>query len=707
MSFLTPLYALGLSAIVAPIVFHLIRRLPRGEVPFSSLMFLAPTPPRLTRRSRLDHLLLLLLRVAALCLLAFAFARPFLRQAARLDFGDQERRRIAVLIDTSASMRRGDLWPRAIASARKVIADCRPADQLAVFAFDAATHPLLSFHESTTLDPARRQAVALALLDRLAPSWGGTNLGQALVDAVAAIGDVADTSEKAGRMPRRIVLISDLPQGSRLEALGNFEWPTDVELDLKTVSESSSNAGLERLADSVEAGPGGDALARRVRVFNDSTSRQDRFELCWVDQRGNETDKPIDVYVPAGESRVVRVPRPAAASSPRSLRLKGDANGFDNTLYFADTKREDATVLYVGADRADDPAGLLYFLERVFLDTPRRKVTVVAQGPAPVLTWEPDHPPPLVVLTAETTAENIGRLKDYMRKGGTLLYVLTAPERAGTLAALADAPGANVEEAAPGRDLDLMLGEIAFDHPLFAPLAAAQFNDFTKIHFWKYRRLNEQALESARVLARFENRDPAVVEKSAGKGKLVVLASGWQPADSQLGRSSKFVPLLSALLDERDPRLAGDENHVVFDRVPLPAAADSAQALVVHRPDGESDTVPRGGTFFAETDQPGLYTVDTPDGARAFAVNLDPLESKTAPLHVESLEQFGCRLADHSPKKVSQEQLRQMYNMELENRQKLWRWLILAAIGVLIVETWLAAHTQERRRPSGAEALVT
>src|SRR5262245_64480000 len=98
MSLLAPLYALGLLAISAPIVFHLIRRSPKGEVPFSSLMFLAPTPPRLTRRSRLENWLLLLLRAAALGLLAFAFARPFLRQAARLDFDDDERRRIAILI---------------------------------------------------------------------------------------------------------------------------------------------------------------------------------------------------------------------------------------------------------------------------------------------------------------------------------------------------------------------------------------------------------------------------------------------------------------------------------------------------------------------------------------------------------------------------------------------------------------------------------
>ena len=59
MSFLTPLYILGLAAVAAPIVFHLIRRSPKGDVPFSSLMFLSPTPPRLTRRSRLDNWLLL------------------------------------------------------------------------------------------------------------------------------------------------------------------------------------------------------------------------------------------------------------------------------------------------------------------------------------------------------------------------------------------------------------------------------------------------------------------------------------------------------------------------------------------------------------------------------------------------------------------------------------------------------------------------
>ena len=50
MSFLAPLFMLGALAVAAPVLFHLIRRSPQGRMPFSSLMFLSPSPPR-ERRS--------------------------------------------------------------------------------------------------------------------------------------------------------------------------------------------------------------------------------------------------------------------------------------------------------------------------------------------------------------------------------------------------------------------------------------------------------------------------------------------------------------------------------------------------------------------------------------------------------------------------------------------------------------------------------
>ncbi|MCA1684962.1 MAG: BatA domain-containing protein, partial [Planctomycetia bacterium] len=678
-------YILGALTVAAPIVFHLIRRLPKGEVPFGSLMFLSPTPPRLNRRSRLDNLLLLVLRAAALCLLALAFARPFLRQPARPDPGDVERRRVAVVIDTSASLRRGDLWPKAQALAAEAIAGCRPGDQLAVFAFGASTLPLLGFEESKTLDPARRRAVAGALVRRLSPSWHPTDLGQALVDAVAAVEDVTDPTEKSGRVPRRVVLISDLQQGSRLDALGDFEWPSDVELELRTVSDTRPNVGLQWLTDATETPAAGAPL--RVRVSSDPGSRQELFTLAWVDDKGRDTGKPVAVYVPPGESRVVSVPQ---ANDASSLRLSGDAHAFDNTLFLAPERKDVATVVYLGTDAADDPAGMLYYLNRVFEDSTRRGVTIVSRSPAAELTLEKARSTPLVVLTSETTPANSARLRTYALGGGTVLAVVAAPGRAAAIAAVADVAPWDAAEAAVGRDT--LLGEIAFEHPMFAPLAGAQFNDFTKIHFWKYRRIPDKALGDARVLARFEGGDAAVVEKPVGKGRLVVLASGWGPADSQLARSSKFVPLMSALLDGRDPQPADTGGHRVGDRVALPGGDEADKGRVVRKPDGATVEVPAGDGFFGETDQPGVYTVDTPEGPRAFAVNLDPSEGKTTPMHVETLEQFGCRVASRTPKAADPEHRRQLQNVELEGRQKLWRWLTLSAIGVLIVETWLAGR---------------
>ena len=192
-----------------------------------------------------------------------------------------------------------------------------------------------------------------------------------------------------------------------------------------------------------------------------------------------------------------------------------------------------------------------------------------------------------------------------------------------------------------------------------------------------------------------------MIEKPLGKGRLVILASGWSPADSQLARSSKFVPLMSALLESPNAGPDLSANHLVQERVTLPEGA-----FTVRRPDGSTTRLAPGTSTFDQTDTPGVYAVETTKGGREFAVNLDPSESKTAPLPVETLEQFGCRLAMNASRLENErEMMRQMQNAELEGRQKLWRPLILAVISVLIVETWLAGW-QGRTRPTHAEAPV-
>src|SRR5262245_26320955 len=135
MSFLAPLFLLGSLAVALPLVFHLIRRTTRERAPFSSLMFLQSTPPRLTRRSKLEHILLLILRCSVLCLFALGFARPFLKSPALNASSPGSAKRVLLLLDTSASMRRAHLWRDARQKADTMLPSIVHADQFLLYMF--------------------------------------------------------------------------------------------------------------------------------------------------------------------------------------------------------------------------------------------------------------------------------------------------------------------------------------------------------------------------------------------------------------------------------------------------------------------------------------------------------------------------------------------------------------------------------------------
>ena len=64
MSFLAPLFFVGLAAIAVPILVHLIQRERKEIIEFPSLMFLRKIPYQSVERRRIHNWLLLLLRAA-------------------------------------------------------------------------------------------------------------------------------------------------------------------------------------------------------------------------------------------------------------------------------------------------------------------------------------------------------------------------------------------------------------------------------------------------------------------------------------------------------------------------------------------------------------------------------------------------------------------------------------------------------------------
>ena len=703
MSFLAPLYVAGLLAVSLPIIFHLIRRTPRGRQDFSSLMFLAPSPPRITRRSSLNNIVLLLLRAAALSLLAFAFARPFLRRDAELNVTQSQGRRVAILVDTSASMRRGDLWQQARDQAEKTIAGLTPADEVAMFFADRTVRPALTFAEGNELDHPRRVAMLRARLAEAAPTWDATRLGDALatVADLLAEGETSAAGSRVALAPgagRQLVLVSDMQEGGHVDALQGHQWPESVLLDVKTVSlKQATNAGLHLVTDAADAPDvEADVNRLRVRVSNQPDSTRDQFSLAWSNERGPlpGTD-PVKVYVPAGRSQVVRVPWPSPDQPADRLVLSGDDADFDNTLYVVPPRKDQVRVAFLGDDTADDTRGLRYYLETALAETPRRKAEIVARKSSEPLT-EPDLlGARLVVVAAPMSEGRVTLLRRFADAGGDVLWVLRDAAAAQGLAGLMQVPELPVTEA-PKRDFSL-LARVDTAHPMFSPFGDARFGDFSRIHFWSHRRLKPGDSSGARVIAVFDDGDPFLLEQTIGKGRLLVATSGWHPADSQLALSTKFVPLIDRVV-RRDDAAEVQSQYLIHQPIALPRPAEetapAAQAL--RGPDGRQIQVPAGAATFDDAAAPGIYRLAAKDRELPIAVNVAPEESRTAPLAVEELEQWGARLGNRPVSDELATRQRQLQILELENRQKLWRWLIVAVIGLLLAETALAGGLTRR-----------
>jgi hypothetical protein len=692
MSFLAPLFLLGAAAIALPIVFHLIRRTTREKTLFSSLMFLQPTPPRVTRRSRLEDILLLLLRCLALCLLAFGFARPFLQQSLPANDATGPEKNIVLLLDTSASLQRENLWAEARSRAGAVLRDTTPADHLAVFTFDREVRPLITFSEWEATPAGERVRHALQRITAAQPGWAGTHLGAALLQASEAFEDKEQQQTRPGI--RRIVVVTDLQEGSRLDRLQGFEWPRGIQVVIEQVKpRRPTNAGLQFVAEREEQQLATTEAAARVRVSNSSDARREQFELRWDGVAGAP---PLDVYVPPGQSRILPAPKLPADAVTAKLVLTGDDATFDNTAHFIAPKPERINVLYLGNDAEGDATQPAYFLRRAFQQTRRQDVTVVARPASAPLLITDVTAASLIVVTDGLAGDRVKNLQRVISEGKAALF---APKSANDVAALADLFNLGTlpaNEAAGGGYA--LLGQIDFTHPLFAPFADPRYSDFTKIHFWRHRRVDTDKLPNARVLARFDNGDAALAQAPLGKGTVFLLTSGWHPGDSQLALSTKFVPLLYSLLEQGGGARPAWAQFTVGDEVPLPAGAASATGFTIQKPDGTTVTLEAGAKKFSGTDAPGIYTITSAEPPVRFAVNLDPAESKTAPLAPEQLQSFGVPLKPSAPEDVQlSDQRRQwLQAAELESRQKLWRWLLVAALMLLVFETWLAGRLNRK-----------
>jgi len=161
MAFLSPLFLLGALAAAVPVVLHLLKREPETRVRFSAVHLLRRAPVEQSSRRRLRELLLLALRVAALLLLAFAFARPFLTSSLAASGATT-----VVALDTSLSMSAPGQFDKARTLAKQAIDRADGGSLVAVVTFGDGAQ--------VASQPSGDRATATAAIDAAQPGPGAT-----------------------------------------------------------------------------------------------------------------------------------------------------------------------------------------------------------------------------------------------------------------------------------------------------------------------------------------------------------------------------------------------------------------------------------------------------------------------------------------------------------------------------------------------------
>ena len=628
LSFLSPLFLAGAAAAAVPIVLHLLKREPEARVKFAAVKLIKQAPVEHTDRRHLRELLLLALRVAALVLLALAFARPFFATGAAIGSTGVT----VVALDTSYSLAAPGRFARAQQLANDAIAKAPAGELVGVVTFaDEAEIVVAPGSDRTLANDAIRQA---------SPGFGATRYRTALSAA---------SQHLAGRHGT-VVVVTDLQEngwdaGDRASVP---EGTTIAVADVGALPPNLAVIAVQLLADRVVA-----------TIYNGgSRPREARVHLT-IDKRpagdgtvslgANQSAEATFAGAPRGSSAAVTVDDPdgiqadnaryavlGGAGTPSVLVVTGSGDATRDAFYV-----QHALEVGTASDSAFHVAG--------------------ASG-AQLAAWSEDRlaPHAAVVLLSTRGLERHGRelLAQYAQHGGGIL-IAAGSDVDGTL--VSDVLGADstlrIVTADGTRPAARALAPVDGRHPVFRAFAGNPAS-LGLVAFQSATRIGGAACQT---LARFTTGDTALIECPAGEGRALVIASDLDNRGNDFPLHATFVPFL----------------HEVV-RYLASARAREVDYLIGDAPAGVKRT-------------PGIATLNDAARAggatRTIAVNVDPRETNPARLSVEEFQSAVTRLKDAGGAETRGESRQQEDQQHLWRYALAAMAVLLAAEGVLAART--------------------
>lgn len=667
MGLLAPLFLLGLAAVAVPVFLHLSQRSRREPVRFPSLAFVRRVPFKTTERRRLRDRLLLLLRVAALALLAVAFARPLFDRDVLGAAGGAVAREVVILLDGSASMGYGDRWRRAQDAVRGVARTLGPEDQATLVLFGAAPAAL----GPPTSDPVQLEGY----LAGVEPHGAATRYAPAIALA-------RDLVEQSARPRSTVVLVTDF-QRSGWDGRADIRLPAGTAFEPVAVGDQE----IENLAvvgvvlqRTPDAGGRVTVAARVVNLGERDAEVRAEFGT------GAQPFSALPVRVAAGAVTQVEFPAVALPAVPTAawVRITGDALAEDDVRHFVlrAIPRIDVLVIEPGGQAERE---MLYLRRALAIGRDPAVNAVARTTPSAADVAAAD----VVILNdAPFPSGEAGRaLVRHVEGGGGLLWALGARARfipENLQAAFGGVTGQPVDRVSARGGV---LGIADYAHPIFAPYRNARGGDYGAVRIYRYRRLAPP--DSARVLAWTDDGAPVLVESRLGAGRVLLWASDLGNVWNDLAVRAVFLPTVHEsvryLARHREPPASYTVGQAVE---PADRGGDSVE-LVLEAPDGARTSIPAGDASPLPLERAGVYTVRPMAGGAGlpFAANLDPVESDLAQLDRSA---FVAAASGSAPGEDAGARGLDLTAEERERRQRLWWYAALAALAILVTESVVA-----------------
>jgi hypothetical protein len=668
MSFLNPLFLVGLAAIAVPVIVHLARRTRAPRVEFPSLMFVRRIPQRTIRRRRMQNWLLFALRCLAFMLLVLAFVRPYFGSG-QADTNRGQRANV-ILLDTSFSLRYDNRFEQAKQRARAIIDETRGNEPTMIVTFGQSYEAQSKF----TTDISQLKAS----LDNIKPGSDATDYAQALRGAEGLFKDAAAAD-------KRVILISDFQVAGKNEAEASYRLPANIKLAPIDVGEQNSpnlaitDAGLQPMIYQAKYT---DKLTARIANFSDEEKTGVRVEF----QLNDHTIEKREIKIAARDSTTVEFTgfNLNEGVNRGVILIEGDNFPFDNRFNFTLRRAEQMKALVI--ETATRGRSESFYLRNALttgenLPFNLEIKTAGSVNPAEIGAYR------VIILNDAAVNQALAQALIKFVEGGGGLIVSTGPhtEPAAFNQVFQNFAPAKLEEVARIRGDYAVMSEIKTDHPIFEVFKRS--GRLATARVFGYVRAT--ANEGAGVIARFEDGSPALIEATRGGGKLLLFTSTLDASWNDLPLTPIYLPLLRQMarhLGEREERawnLVGQTFTVDAEKDGNPPAVDA--------PNGERITDRKqtsAGELIVAAREPGFYRLRYANNSDFTAVNLDSKESDLTKLNVE---EFVAAVTGADPKTVSATAANEkLSNEEIESRQRLWRLLLIAALLLFVAEGALA-----------------